>query len=790
MRIFNFIKVMCHLKVIILLCFALFIIGCGGGSDGQYITPDLNISYNYNCLREFYVSSSEGNDENSGLAPSEPWKSIAKTNEASLLPGDCINLRRGDVFREMLVPSSSGTEKTPIIFKSYGLINSENPKILTTEYFNSWWQKSLIFDGSFELFDEEINAAESGWLRDDAKRWRYSTGTANSYLELTGEDSVTGLHSLRMYKDDKTTTVLIGQIVEIEPSTEYTLSLFGRRDSGSAKGYVQIKDTVNNLYLNTSGNWSALSAASDILIIFDDEWTEKEIAFKTRSNAAKIDILILNRGNDGPGGILVDAVTLFKKERSPEIYWVGTIQNVRYYYGATRGGTRLPLGNMYEKLLGTPTPFENGYFNAGYDYFFYTRDDSGEPDPIEVGARQHGILVRDREWIIIDSIDVDGPSGFTEPGAISHDAVYVDGESQHITITNLKVTNSSQYGVSSEIGTRDINFENIEATENSAGGIYIRSLGGGIRRCHSHHNARLMTDVGDSGGILVWGGALEITDNEVNNNGTGEAAGECDYIFGLRGEPKDTCREEAEISVWTPVDHLNISRNFVHDCTHGCIGVGSNASEDLKAANEWLYDRYYKYGPGYPNPPVEITENIIRTTGTSAYPPRYGIHSTSSGIKIGGNSNVRIEKNIISNIKKFSNPENDLDQNAAIYISNNGNLVPLYAQNFTIVGNIFYGNTSREIHILSLVDIQNYVIDNNVYYHEFNSSGSHWFIKMNEYLTLDDLREGIKKNYNISFDENSIFADPLFTNESGGFSSPADFRLKEDSPCHNLWGKL
>jgi len=68
----------------------------------------------------YYVSSSLGNDLNSGTSAGAAWQTIAHVNGQTLQAGDSILFRRGDVWNESLVPSSSGAAGNPITFDAYG----------------------------------------------------------------------------------------------------------------------------------------------------------------------------------------------------------------------------------------------------------------------------------------------------------------------------------------------------------------------------------------------------------------------------------------------------------------------------------------------------------------------------------------------------------------------------------------------------------------------------------------------------------------------------------------------
>lgn len=69
----------------------------------------------------YYVSSSHGADQNSGLSPAHSWKSMARVNHAHLEPGDSVLFERGNLWRETLQPSSSGTRERVITYGSYGV---------------------------------------------------------------------------------------------------------------------------------------------------------------------------------------------------------------------------------------------------------------------------------------------------------------------------------------------------------------------------------------------------------------------------------------------------------------------------------------------------------------------------------------------------------------------------------------------------------------------------------------------------------------------------------------------
>jgi hypothetical protein len=68
----------------------------------------------------YYVSSSSGNDLNSGMSAGAAWQTVGHVNGATFAPGDSILFKRGDVWNESLTPPSSGAAGNPITFDAYG----------------------------------------------------------------------------------------------------------------------------------------------------------------------------------------------------------------------------------------------------------------------------------------------------------------------------------------------------------------------------------------------------------------------------------------------------------------------------------------------------------------------------------------------------------------------------------------------------------------------------------------------------------------------------------------------
>ena len=78
--------------------------------------------------KTYYISSSAGDDENDGLCPETPFRSLRRASELLLQPGESLLFKSGDVWTgESLYPKGSGTEKLPITVSSYG--EGKRPRI-------------------------------------------------------------------------------------------------------------------------------------------------------------------------------------------------------------------------------------------------------------------------------------------------------------------------------------------------------------------------------------------------------------------------------------------------------------------------------------------------------------------------------------------------------------------------------------------------------------------------------------------------------------------------------------
>ena len=147
----------------------------------------------------YYVDAGSGNDSNSGTSPNSAWKSLSKVNTMKYNPGDQILFKRSNTWTGALVPSSSGTSSSRIVYGAYGegnkpkitliqAISGSNESAKWVKYSSSVYYMKLPIELFGEtrvwLGDKEYDWSISGIGGiNSSKRWMVSNG--NLYVYAT-----------------------------------------------------------------------------------------------------------------------------------------------------------------------------------------------------------------------------------------------------------------------------------------------------------------------------------------------------------------------------------------------------------------------------------------------------------------------------------------------------------------------------------------------------------------------------------------------------------------------------
>jgi parallel beta-helix repeat protein len=143
----------------------------------------------------YYVSTSDGDDDNDGLSEGNPFQSIAKVNTLDLQPGDQVLFKCGDVWRaEMLIITKSGAGGNPIVFGSYPADCENKPIISGSQPITGWSQHSghvyaadLSVGGNAGKFAHGINQLFRDGERLRLGRWPNWSASDGGYAIIDGQ---------------------------------------------------------------------------------------------------------------------------------------------------------------------------------------------------------------------------------------------------------------------------------------------------------------------------------------------------------------------------------------------------------------------------------------------------------------------------------------------------------------------------------------------------------------------------------------------------------------------------
>lgn len=180
----------------------------------------------------YYVSYTDGNDNNNGASSSTPWKTLERASSITYQAGDQLLLKCGDTWTENLTLAGSGTAASPITVTSYG---AGAKPIIQRNFDSGWsvWQdagsvtvenipsssdKSVkIYDNSTtkKAFMEKTFTAQTGSMWAEA---RVRAEQTNHGLEFELRSGTTGIGKIRFHSN--------GYITYADSSGEHNIQTY------------------------------------------------------------------------------------------------------------------------------------------------------------------------------------------------------------------------------------------------------------------------------------------------------------------------------------------------------------------------------------------------------------------------------------------------------------------------------------------------------------------------------------------------------------------------------------
>jgi uncharacterized repeat protein (TIGR01451 family) len=251
----------------------------------------------------YYVSSSGGNDDNTGLSDLAPFETVGKVNTLDLQPGDQVLFKCGDTWQaEQLVIAASGTEADPIVFGSYPEGCADKPILSGSLPISGWMvystnvyvanlgtgQNAGHFGyGVNQLFRNGERLMLGRWPNLDAGDNGYSTIDGHSGSQITDNElpvgdwsgAVAHIKGMRWYILNREVTGDSGQTLTLGASpdcwggscTGWGYFVNRHLDTLDREGEWYYDAATHQVYLYTAGGAPADGEVEGSVVLKDDD---------------------------------------------------------------------------------------------------------------------------------------------------------------------------------------------------------------------------------------------------------------------------------------------------------------------------------------------------------------------------------------------------------------------------------------------------------------------------------------------------------------------------------------
>ena len=410
----------------------------------------------------YYVDAENGNDSNAGTSEGSAWETISKVNGSSFSPGDNIYFKTGQEWREQLTVPSSGSSGNSITFGSYG--TSSNPTINGSNLISSWedypnltasleafWEldetsgSRVDEHGANDLTDNNTVTYDPGILNNagefEASNQEYLSITDNTSLSLSSDTSFTLAAWVKVPTPRGKAAAIVSKRPGSETGVEYSLMLNDQNPpvpyfevaNGIAKGTISnSSDQISTSTWNFIVAWH--DASANTINVQLNNGTVRSAAWTGGTQNGSNPLYIGHKCSTCTGSFekffdgLIDEVG----------FWKGRVltadeRSVLYNSGSARAYPFTITNNVWEATLTTEPNqvFFNGtrgtqatstasvdasnewYWAENVLYVYSATDpDSAYSSPgIEASVRDRAIYANNKDYIVIDGIDVTKAKG-------------------------------------------------------------------------------------------------------------------------------------------------------------------------------------------------------------------------------------------------------------------------------------------------------------------------------------------------------------------------------------------
>lgn len=137
------------------------------------------VACNAHAQTNYYLDATGGNDANTGTSPANAWRTLENLNAVSILPGDSVLFKRGEIWRGQLLPKS-GNSDARVYYGAFGTGNKPQLRGSDSRNAQSDWQlvsgniwkcnTTYPIDIGNIIFDNEASVGKKKWVSGDLQQ--------------------------------------------------------------------------------------------------------------------------------------------------------------------------------------------------------------------------------------------------------------------------------------------------------------------------------------------------------------------------------------------------------------------------------------------------------------------------------------------------------------------------------------------------------------------------------------------------------------------------------------------
>lgn len=441
-------------------------------------------------MATYYVDATGGSDGAAGTSEGAAWQTISKVNAATFSAADSILFKRGEVWRETLIPPDSGSSGSPIAIGAYG---SGALPIISGMDLKTGFTEASVAD---VLESEEIAG---------------TTYTAN-----IGRDTSNFWQGFEYTPDENHTVPKIEVKLEKVGTPTGTVTVEVWDDDSSSPGTIITNGTSATVDVSTvpgTGDWVTFTWTTPPSLTSGSTYY---FIIKHGFSLSTSHYIRANRG------------TVFTKHWRWRIQSGGTEES---YEGTTDGlDSRVykagVAGSLWEAAVTTEphVVFMDGTYGvrrsttntlaAEFEWHwaanvltvYAATDPDSRYSEVEISARNYNLDVNAVSWLAVSDLRLEGCQKY---------GIYLRGdESGNHTFDGVEIHGSAQFGIVTAAADwiRTVALTDCASTYCGSTGfkVNLRTDGWTLTRCTSDHDACIDFEYDDGDGEQQWGAGIKL----------------------------------------------------------------------------------------------------------------------------------------------------------------------------------------------------------------------------------------------------------------------------------------